>query len=184
MISSGYVSPRSTLDIFFFSNSVPRIVCQASIYTHQKSCRLANMVSKTTESTAYARVEPRSSLKRQRSARLFTMTGSLLAGLVLAIVQCIFYWYLSGKTVGSTIPQAWASRVGTALAFLVKLLFATAASTAYVQRQWLALSKTSLKIRQIDSLTGILSNLLLFRDFNLWWTHPLLSCLATITWYE
>ncbi|KAJ9640699.1 hypothetical protein H2204_003328 [Knufia peltigerae] len=140
------------------------------------------MVSKTTESTAYARVEPRSSLKRQRSARLFTMTGSLLAGLVLAIVQCIFYWYLSGKTVGSTIPQAWASRVGTALAFLVKLLFATAASTAYVQRQWLALSKTSLKIRQIDSLTGILSNLLLFRDFNLWWTHPLLSCLATITW--
>jgi hypothetical protein len=113
---------------------------------------------------------------------LVTMIGSLLAGLALAIIQCVVYWYLSGKTVSSTIPQAWASRVGTALAFLVKLLFATAAGTAYVQKQWLALSTTSWEIRQIDWLTGILGNILLFRDVKLWLTHPLLLCLAIVTW--
>ncbi|KAL6249931.1 hypothetical protein RBB50_002232 [Rhinocladiella similis] len=141
------------------------------------------MVSRTTESTAYVKVNLGSCSEPQKATRLLTMIGSLLAGFVLAIVQCIFYWYLSSKTVGSTIPQAWASRIGTALAFLVKLLFATAASTAYIQRQWLALSKTSFKIRRTDSLTGILGNVLLFRDFKLWWTHPLLSCLALVTWY-
>lgn len=123
-----------------------------------------------------------SRLKPDRLRCLITMMGSLLAGLALVVTQCIVYWYLSGKTVSSTIPQAWASRVGTALAFLVKLLFATAAGTAYVQRQWLALSATSWEVRQIDSLTGILGNVLLFRDVKLWFKHPLLLCLATITW--
>lgn len=110
------------------------------------------------------------------------MIASLSAGLVLVIVQCVVYWYLSGKTVSSTIPQAWASRVGTALAFLVKLLFATAATSAYVQRQWLALSTTTWEVRQIDSLTGVLGNVLLFRHVKLWLKNPLLLSLAVVTW--
>lgn len=111
------------------------------------------------------------------------MYGSLLAGLALAIGHYAFYSHLNNMLVGPTISQTWVNRIGTAFAFLVKLCFVIAASTAYAQRQWLVMGKSTLKIGQIDSMTGILNNIFNLFDGLLWLRHPLLGSIAVVTWF-
>lgn len=111
------------------------------------------------------------------------MYGSLLAGLALSVGHYAFYAHLNNMLVASTLSQTWVNRIGTAFAFLVKLCFVIAASTAYAQRQWLVMGRSTLKIGQIDSMTGVLNNIFNLFDGFLWLRHPVLGTIAIVTWY-
>lgn len=122
------------------------------------------------------------STKRALSKRTFVMLGSFLLGILLALTHHLFYQYLSGKDIGNTISQRWVNRIGTGLAFLVKMFLVIASSTAYVQRQWLSFHNKALKVSHIDVLSGILGNATKFSHFQLWLMHPWLLLIAIITW--
>ncbi|KAF2748562.1 hypothetical protein M011DRAFT_525633 [Sporormia fimetaria CBS 119925] len=94
----------------------------------------------------------------------------------------VFYASYDGlKVAQASISQEWVIRIGTGFAFLAKTLLVVAASIAFVQQQWLALSHQSFKVRQIDSMTGNLNNALSFFESRIWFRFPLLTLLAVIT---
>lgn len=92
------------------------------------------------------------------------MLVALAAGVVVAFAHHLTNAHLNGKPVDETkLPQAWISRIGTALAFLVKLAFAVSVGVAFT-RQWLRFHHQSFKLREVDAVTSILGNAFSFFD--------------------
>lgn len=80
----------------------------------------------------------------------------------------------------ASLNQTWVIRIGTGLAFIAKTLLTVTFSIAFVQQQWFTLFRKPFKIRQIDSLTSVLSNALCFADSCIWLRFPLLTVLAVV----
>ena len=111
------------------------------------------------------------------------MLLSLFTGAGFCIGHHYFYASFHGLQVNKvSIDQTWIIRIGTGFAFVAKSLLVIATSIAFVQHQWLALSRNTLKIRQIDTMTGVLNNSLLFFNSRLWLHFPLLTILALVAW--
>ena len=122
-------------------------------------------------------------MELQPEPQLLWMLLSLLAGVALTVGHHFFYARFDGLQVDNvSMSQTWIIRIGTGFAFVVKTLLVVATSIAFVQQQWLALSHRSFKIRQIDTLTSVLSNALLFCESRIWLRFPLLTLLAGIAW--
>ncbi|QPC71977.1 hypothetical protein HYE68_002729 [Fusarium pseudograminearum] len=113
---------------------------------------------------------------------LVLMTGSLLAGLALAIGHHLFYDYLNGRIVQSQNQQEWFLRIGTAMAFLVRALLSAAIGIAYVQILWRMLRSKSVTINGIDSLFGVSHNAWDLATLELWTAAPALTIVALIAW--
>lgn len=96
-----------------------------------------------------------------------TMVGSFLMAAVLAAGHHIFYRHYDCARLDLSLDQQWTNTIGTAFAFLVKVFAAIAASTAYVQRQWLVLRARPFKISDVDSLSGVLRDPTVFAEFKL-----------------
>jgi hypothetical protein len=124
---------------------------------------------------------PRWSFHKNRS--FFWMVLSLLSGIALSVGHHFFYAMFDGLQVDYVpISQTWIIRIGTVFAFAVKTLLVVAVSIAFVQHQFLALSNHQFKIRQIDTLTGVLGNALSFLESRIWFRFPLLTLLAGAAW--
>ena len=118
-----------------------------------------------------------------RNRSCFWMILSLLSGVALTVGHHFFYARFDGQPVDeASIDQTWIIRIGTVFAFVAKTLLVVAASIAFIQHQWLTLSRNPLKIRQIDTVTGILGNALSFCESRIWLRFPLLTMLAIVTW--
>ena len=116
------------------------------------------------------------------------MLSSLLSAIVLAILHDTMNRSLNGNIVNLDGPwnQQWTSRYGTALAFLIKMLFVTCVGTAFVQGQWLDLStrQQTLRVRNLDVLLNALSTPFSLISSLMWLRNPLLSMVAVISWFE
>ena len=110
------------------------------------------------------------------------MVGSLLVGLAFALGHHYFYQHWNRRLVSSDDQQEWLTRIGTGFAFLVKMFWAIAASTAYIQCLWLSLGSEEVRIGNVDSMFDILGNAWKFLDVKLWLRHPFLAALAGATW--
>jgi protein-S-isoprenylcysteine O-methyltransferase Ste14 len=83
---------------------------------------------------------------------------------------------------GFALAQAWISRFGTAMAFAVKIALATSVAAAYTQHQWLRLQQESFRTEEVDALTSVLSNALIFMSSKVWVRHPMLAVVALVSW--
>jgi uncharacterized membrane protein YcjF (UPF0283 family) len=111
------------------------------------------------------------------------MLASLAIGLGLALAHHFICLSLNNKRVADAwTSQAWIFRLSTALAFLVKVAFATSVGTAYVQYQWLRLRQNNFRTDQIDALTGVLGSLFSFLTSTIWLKHPVLTFMALVSW--
>lgn len=111
------------------------------------------------------------------------MLASLAMGLGLAVAHHFMCSSLNNKRVADVrISQAWIFRFGTAMAFLVKVAFATSVGTAYVQHQWLRLRQNNFRTGEIDALTSALGSLLSFLTSTIWFRHPVLTFMAFVSW--
>jgi len=121
------------------------------------------------------------SLDQNRS--FLWMILSLFSGIALSVGHHFFYARFDGLLVGEVpIDQTWIIRIGTIFAFAAKTLLVIAASAAFIQQQWLALSRNEFKIRQIDTMTGVLGNAFSLFASRIWFRFPLLALMAGVTW--
>jgi hypothetical protein len=150
-------------------------------------------------SPRYSRVTPDGDKESSMSARpqshrkpwtfdsnrsLTWMVLSLISGIAFCVGHHFFYANYDSLEVDSVdISQTWIIRIGTGFAFVAKTLLVVATSIAFVQYQWMTLSKQCFKIRQIDSMTGILGNALSFLESRMWLRFPVLTLLAVGVWY-
>lgn len=108
---------------------------------------------------------------------------SLTLGLIIALAHHFMNQYLSGKAMDEVeLSQAWVSRFGTALAFLVKMCFTIAVGAAYTQRQWWEMRHENFTIQDVDNLTSVLGNALNFVSSSVWFRVPNLTCIALVSW--
>ncbi|KAF1809491.1 hypothetical protein P152DRAFT_403231 [Eremomyces bilateralis CBS 781.70] len=110
------------------------------------------------------------------------MSAYLLAGIGLVLGHHFFYTSLNSKVVSSSISQTWNLRIGTGLAFLVKVVLTGAVGTACVQNVWSLLRQKAVKVTTIDSWFGVLSNSWKLLDLVAWTQGPLVLCLALLCW--
>jgi hypothetical protein len=108
---------------------------------------------------------------------------ALVAGIGFALAHHLLGKHLNGKPIDDIqVPQAWISRISTALAFAVKVALAISVGTAYVQHQWLRFHKQSFKTDDVDALTSVLGSALSFTGSAIWLRHPLLTLMALVSW--
>jgi hypothetical protein len=145
----------------------------------KKSSQVEIEVQETTSSQRSGL--PRWSFHQNRS--FFWMILSFLSGVALSVSHHLFYAMFDGLQVDQVpISQTWIIRTGTVFAFVIKTLLVVAVSIAFVQQQWVALSNHHFKIRQIDTMTGVLGNAFSFLESRIWLRFPLLTLLAGVAW--
>ncbi|KAH6696837.1 hypothetical protein F5X68DRAFT_219306 [Plectosphaerella plurivora] len=99
----------------------------------------------------------------------FLLVLLFLGSLGFAVGHHIYYSHLGGNVVRSADQQAWALRLGTAAAFLVKSGLVSAVGIVGVQQIWLTLRKKAVSIATIDSMFSVLG-------------HPTVLMLAFVSW--
>ncbi|KAF2729345.1 hypothetical protein EJ04DRAFT_580710 [Polyplosphaeria fusca] len=107
---------------------------------------------------------------------------SFLFAIFFAVGHHVFYVYMDGQPASDNDIQQWMSRFGTALAFLVKVLFGVSASMAYVQWFWYKIRKTPITLARIDDLYGVIYEPMKFWHVGVWIRHYVLAFLAITTW--
>ena len=119
------------------------------------------------------------------------LLSSLLCGVAFAVGHHLFYSSLDGRPASTdsmflhVSHQRFNLAVGNTFAFAVKVCLTVAISTAYFQAFWRTTrrSKDGQRLSTLDTMFSILENAVGFWRANLWYRHPLLLCLAIISWY-
>jgi hypothetical protein len=96
------------------------------------------------------------------------MVGSLVCGVAFAMGHHFFYSSWNAQIVQSSAQQEWNIRIGTALAFLVKVCLTGAAGFAYTQLLWTTLTDRPVTLDGIDSLFSIATSAWEFLSLELW----------------
>lgn len=80
-----------------------------------------------------------------------------LSGILAALAHHLYYQSLDQQPI-TKIPQEWAIRIGTGLAFLSKACLGASAALAYQQYLWTILRSRALTVKSIDNVMGLLSD--------------------------
>ncbi|KAH8800282.1 hypothetical protein F5884DRAFT_548026 [Xylogone sp. PMI_703] len=110
------------------------------------------------------------------------MIGSLIMGVIFAVIQHVVFEHYNGRIVSSETEQTWIGRVGTGLAFAVKALLTTATAVAYIQVLMMSVRRRPTTVGSLDAMYGILDDPWDFLHVQTWITHPLLIVMSGITW--
>lgn len=93
-----------------------------------------------------------------------SIVALLVLGVGGAIGHHLYYSTLHEQLAGTASEQQWVTRIGTALAFLIKAAFATAVMISRQQRVWVSLREKFLSLYAIDALFGVTDDF--FQFFN------------------
>lgn len=111
------------------------------------------------------------------------MILSLMAAFLFAIGHHCLYHSLDSKIISSTpLAQQLNIAIGTTLAFLVKALILIAIGSAYSQVLWRTLTRQTLTVRTIDSLSLLLHDAWELLCLCVQRRHPSFLILAVIGW--
>ncbi|CBF83110.1 hypothetical protein AN3244.2 [Aspergillus nidulans FGSC A4] len=110
------------------------------------------------------------------------MVGLVTCGAMLSVGHHFYYRSFDQTLVDSRNQQAWAIRIGTGFAFLVKSCLVSAVGVAAVQETWATLRRKSVKLSGIDSMFAVLDSPLAFFTPDLWLYAKTLTALAIISW--
>ena len=104
-----------------------------------------------------------------------------LSGILAALAHHLYYQSLDRQPI-STIPQEWAVRIGTGLAFLCKACLCASSALAYQQYLWTILRSRALSIKSIDNVMGLVSDPTCFLSAST--NRNALSCviIAVVIW--
>jgi hypothetical protein len=75
----------------------------------------------------------------------------LVAGLVLALVHHFYYHYMDNRVTGDAAKQAWPTRIGTGLAFLVTSLLKAGTVASLGQYIWIIVKRQPLTLSTFNS---------------------------------
>lgn len=110
------------------------------------------------------------------------MLGSLVLGVVLAVVHHLYYACLDGRVVESSTQQEWFFRVGTGIAFVARAMLSASVALAYTQMLWRTLRSRPVTVEGINSLFGVLDNAWSFAAWDMWRAAPTLAVVAVVAW--
>ena len=113
------------------------------------------------------------------------MALSLTGGAGIALAQHFFYRHLNGRaTDGSetSLSQELNIGLGTGMAYLAKTFLLLGVSLAYTQLFWRRIRHQGLRIRDIDSLFGSMTNALVLIQFRLWIKYLGLMIVTALAW--
>ncbi|KAI5921986.1 hypothetical protein F4810DRAFT_310396 [Camillea tinctor] len=111
-----------------------------------------------------------------------TMVSALVLGAVGAIGHDRVYAFFNGQPVGTNLEQQGIKNAGTALAFLVKVLFTVATGISFAQQFFHSLRRKQESISHLDMLFGLSENIFSLLNAKLWFRHPILLVIGLITW--
>ena len=128
--------------------------------------------------------KPTKSTRPQRSWKApLIMLAGLICGSCFALGHHFLYQNINGLPVDNVqTSQAWFLRSGNLLAALVKLSYAISIGVVFVQVQWLKLHQIPLRVKDIDALSNVLSDILNIFGNSVWLRLPSLTLLAIIFW--
>jgi hypothetical protein len=106
----------------------------------------------------------------------------LMIGLGSGVCHHLFYAHLDGGSAEDAINQQLATRIGTALAFLVKTTLVAAIGVSRKQLIWYALRRRPITLAGIDGLFGVSSDSTQFANLDMIWNAPLSSLMAIVMW--
>lgn len=121
-------------------------------------------------------------MRSSRGLVLGLMALSLGLGITAALVHHFLYDSLDGKRTKGSNEQQWYVRIGTGLAFITKTLFTAAMTMAYAQILWFTLKSRSTTLKGLDSMFGVVHDVFLLRDAELWAKRPVLGLVALVIW--
>lgn len=119
------------------------------------------------------------------------MILALLGGALLATAHHLFYaslnhnaaetgsYFIAGTPLSK---QQFNLSMGTAIAFLVRVLFALAMSVAYVQLFWRSMKNNDPKLAELDWAAALLDNIFSLFNVKRGWSYPVLPLIAIIFW--
>lgn len=110
------------------------------------------------------------------------MVGCAICGILMAVGHHLFYVSLDKQIVGTQSRQEWNVRIGTGMAFCVKMFLTAAAGIAYTQVLWRTLKAREIKLGGIDAMFDVVNNPLSFLNWQLWKKSFELVVLAGILW--
>lgn len=84
----------------------------------------------------------------------------LVAGLVLALAHHFYYHYMDNRVTGDAAKQAWPTRIGTGLAFLVTSLLKAGTVASLGQYIWIIVKCQPLTLSTFNSAVVMHTNLL------------------------
>ncbi|KAI9776496.1 MAG: hypothetical protein M1839_009530 [Geoglossum umbratile] len=111
------------------------------------------------------------------------MACFLLLGTTGAVLHHEYYTYLAGKPVRDhQRQQQWASRIGTALAFLIKTFLVSAVTTAYIQRIWTTMKDKEMSVKGLNALFQATSDVTSFFRWEMISRAKVGTIVALISW--
>lgn len=112
-----------------------------------------------------------------------TIILAFFAAVCLAAGHHCFYQSLDGALVHqAAFSQQFNVGIGTAFAFLVRALLVVSIGTTYWQIFWRTLRRNTLAVGKIDTLFGLLHNVIHFLKVSTLYRHPLLVFIALLSW--
>lgn len=105
----------------------------------------------------------------------------LTLGLILAVGHHVVFEHLDGKPV-SSFSQIWINRVSNGVALVVKMCWTLAVGLAFPHTLWYSFRRNYIKIRSVDKLFDLRSDILGFLSLDCFRGAPVAMGLATITW--
>lgn len=114
------------------------------------------------------------------------LLSTFSSAVFLALAHHLVYNYFDDKVLSSNMDsqyqQKLISRVGTALAFLVKATLTVTISIVFSQQFWLSLGKKAERISDIDAISSVRGNILQLFRVQLWFRQWILAGLAVLMW--
>lgn len=116
--------------------------------------------------------------------------GFFIAGTMLAVGHHCFYNNLDGTIVPANVDenwdlssQQWKLRIGTALAFLVKVCFTISVETAYTQMVWTHVRARNRPLGSLDALFSGTTDPSVFFNIEYLTRSRFVALIASICWY-
>lgn len=112
----------------------------------------------------------------------FIIYSGFFFGILFAVAHHIYYFAMEGQAVLDESEQRWVSRIGTGLAFIVKVLLTVSTTTSYIQWFWFRLKRTPTTLSSVDVLYGAIYEPSKFQHIRVWVKSFPLGVIALITW--
>ena len=143
----------------------------------QKQMELEDHTGVNVELKPESNTSPQSSIRKP----ILLLSSLVMLGLVLAVGHHSALEFLSSKPV-SAYSQIWINRLSNGNALIVRMCWTLVVGLAFQHTLWQSFRRQYLKIRSIDKLLDLRSNLLGFLSIECLQCDPVAVVLATISW--
>ena len=143
----------------------------------QKPVELEEHTGMKVELKPERNTSPQSSIREP----ILLLSSLMMLGLVLAVGHHSAFEFLNSKPVAA-YSQIWINRLSNGNALIVRMCWTLVVGLAFEHTLWQSFRRHYLKIRSIDKLLDLRSNLMGFKSIECCRCAPVAVALATISW--